>query len=138
MRQQLKNIFGPLTQPGVRWFIPGFILLTAALSLLQLHFNIDGYKQYAETVPKHREVDALNTLYAEKMNAIFNGEFIENFNFTFRGINTFIVPPPISIFDLTSSYGAITPHPFVIKNSSPFPFSGKCFTRLPVSGVITF
>jgi hypothetical protein len=108
MRQQLKNIFGPLTQPGVRWFIPGFILLTAALSLFILHVDINSYKEYAKTVPMHREVDALNTLHAEKMNAIFNGEFIENFNFTFRGIDTFIVPPPISIFDLTSSYGTIT------------------------------
>ncbi|MCX6584900.1 MAG: hypothetical protein NT166_32410 [Candidatus Aminicenantes bacterium] len=137
MRKHLQHIFGPLTQPDVRWFIPGFILLTAALSLFILHIDINSYKQYAENVPMHREVDALNTLHAEKMNAIFNGEFIENFNFTFRGINTFIFPPPISIFDLTSSYGAITPHPFVIKNSSPFPFSGKCFTKLPVSGVIT-
>jgi len=94
MRQQLKNIFGPLTQPGVRWLIPGIILLTAALSLFILHVDIDGYKQYAETIPRRQQIDVLNTLHAEKLNAIFNGETIDNFNFTFRGINTFIFLRP--------------------------------------------
>jgi hypothetical protein len=108
MKPTIKEIFLPLTQRSVRWVVLGVILAMAAFSLFVLHLNINGYKQYLDTVKQHQKIDVSSTLHAEKLNAILEGRVFENFNFSILGINTFVIPPAVTIFDLNTRFGTIT------------------------------
>ncbi len=108
MKQFIKKFFNTLRRIFMCWPITIFMLAIMILSLLWLYFTINSYKNYAASIKSYQEVDELGTLHSEKVKAIFDGESIENFNFSFCGINTFVVPPPLTIFDLNPSYGTIT------------------------------
>lgn len=110
MKHFIKNFFNTLRRIFMNWPIAVFILAILILSLLWLHFTINSYQHYAAEIKPYQEVDELSAFHSEKLMAIFDGERVENFNFNFSfcGINTFVVPPPLTVFELNPSYGTIT------------------------------
>lgn len=108
MKKTIRQIITPLDQSHTYWIILGIILLTAALSLLRFNFQVTEYQEYVETVKKNQDIDERLTLANEKLMALFDGKTIDNYNFTFHGSNTVIIPPPQSIFDIQTHYGTIT------------------------------
>jgi len=109
MRQRLKNIFGPLTQPDVRWFIPGLILATAVLSLLFLNQTIDEYYDYLDldAFKLIQESAANDSQCIAKRAVLIAVKTTENDNYSMFGNFTYMVPPPLSVFDLNPSFDTI-------------------------------